>query len=498
VSNVATIADPVDQPYSRPILMGAPFTLLAGLLSFYFVMLCWSLYWLTAGAGWLISWVLPRRLIERAPLTWMLVSAGLVSAATQTVPGFFPDYTNGVEILCEVALWLSLGLFARCYLIYSEYPDTFEGVKRSITSRPLERWISGQLHHPIDAVFTRVWLGNSIAMLPLTVLLVLPSTINYFVLIAYSVALLLIQFPHDLCDHTNIHTRIFQPKIGASAGVKRLMQALQVYFEYVLALLVLRAPHFYRVQHVYVHHVEDNGPLDSQTTEFVDRTSFLDFSRHAFKQGLDLVGGVSIYRYLRGKAKGRQIKDLVGGLAIWWALLIVLVVFNPVAAAMVFISRFMGGNMVSLVAYWQHGLVDHGNPVDVHGNCTNYVGPEHGNLGNDYHVEHHARPGRHWAAYYDDYCKEANSEAGYQALVMQKETFGPLAFVAALWRKDYAAIASYGHLGSVPKGDAKALARVIEERTRPLHGGLRIGLVARFDAVLSKLMAIALPSRFQV
>jgi hypothetical protein len=57
--------------------------------------------------------------------------------------------------------------------------------------------------------------------------------------------------------------------------------------------------------------------------------------------------------------------------------------------------------------------------------------------------------------------------------------------------------ASYGHLGSVPKGDTKALARLIEERTRPLHGGLRTGFAARLDAVFSRLMTIALPSRFQ-
>jgi len=36
--------------------------------------------------------------------------------------------------------------------------------KQSIASRPLERWISGMLHHPIDAIFTRIWVANSIAI----------------------------------------------------------------------------------------------------------------------------------------------------------------------------------------------------------------------------------------------------------------------------------------------------------------------------------------------
>ena len=87
---------------------------------------------------------------------------------------------------------------------------------------------------------------------------------NYFVLAAYGVALLLLQFPHDLIDHVNIHTRVFQPKIGASPCGQAAARALQFYFEYVLSVLVARAPHYYRVQHVYQHHVEDNGMLDSQ------------------------------------------------------------------------------------------------------------------------------------------------------------------------------------------------------------------------------------------
>ena len=156
--------------------------------------------------------------------------------------------------------------------------------------------------------------------------------------------------------------------------------------------------------------------------------------------------------------------------------------------------------MQSLVAFWQHGLVDAEHPLEAHGNSTNYVGHEHGNLGNDYHVEHHARPGRHWAAYYEDYCKEANAASGHRAVVMQKETFSPLTFVAALWRRDYAAIASYGHLAGVPAGDAKELARIVQERTRPIYDGTaRIGFAARFDdTAFGRLMAAALPKRFHV
>ena len=99
----------------------------------------------------------------------------------------------------------------------------------------------------------------------------MPSTINYLVIVGYTVMLLLTQLPQEITDHTNIHTRIFQPKLGATPRVKRLLGWLQVYFECVLTLLVARVPGYYRVQHVHIHHTEDNGPADSQTTLPYDR-----------------------------------------------------------------------------------------------------------------------------------------------------------------------------------------------------------------------------------
>ncbi len=476
----------------------APLTVVAGLLSTYFVVAACSLYWLTLAGGALLAKVVPRSLIERAPLVWLCGSTVLMSAATQTVPGFFPDYANPGEIVAEIVLWIALGLFARAYLVYTDYPATFDGLKASIETRPLERWIAGHLHNPIDAIFTRIWVANSVALIPLTLLLILPSTINYFVIVALSVAMLLAQFPHEVADHTNIHTRIFQPKIGAAPRVKLGLRALQLYFENVLSMLVARTPYFYSAQHLFVHHAEGNGPNDSQSTEPYDRTSFLDFSRHAFRQGVHLVTGVAVCRHLWSKGKNAAARDLIRGLAAWYAIVAVIASFNPVAALVLFLSRFLGGNVQSLVAFWQHGLVDPDESEHTRGNTVDFAGAEHGNLGNDYHVEHHDQPGRHWSKYYELFSRQAKAVGGHPAVVFQKETFAPLAFVAALWRKDYATLAAAAHVSGMEGLDRAAIEAEIIGRTAPIGTPPRTGLAAAIDDRWSRLMALAMPVRFSV
>lgn len=476
----------------------APLTAIAVVLSSYFFIAAFSLYWLTAIGAAIGAFLVPRRLIEKGTLIWLTVAWFAVAALTQGISGFFPDYTQPREIVAEIAMWLALGLAARAYLVYTEHPETFAGLRHSIEERPLDRWFAKSLLRPIDAVFTRIGVANTLALVPVTVVLVLPSTVNYLALAAYGTAAMLIQFPQDLMDHANIHNRIFTPRNDASPRVKRILRACQIYYENVECLLALQIPQYYRIQHNYVHHVEDNGPADSQTTLPYDRMSFFDFARHALRQGIDLVTGWQVFRYLAAKGKHKQIRELARGIVIWYAVLALIAVFNPIAAAMVFFSRFVGGNILSLFSFWQHGLIDEHDVHDVHGNSTDFAGSEHGNLGHDYHVEHHLRPGRHWADYYEQYAKAAAAEGGHKALVMDKDAFGPLTFVAALWRKDADAIARYGRIQGIAAGDQASLAELVRERTRPVGAEERTGLAARADAIMGQVMAVAMPKAFRV
>ena len=483
----------------RPSFFTGLLSAFSGLLSGYFIVGAGILYWLVAAGGAAGAWIVPRALIKRLPVAWLIASTAATVALTQTIPRFFPDFTNPREILLQIALLLALGLVARSYLIYTEYADSFAGLDASMADHPLERWLATVLNHRIDAIFGRVWVANSIVMFPLTILVVLPQTFNYFVIFAHSTCLLLGLFPQEIVEHQNTHTRVFSPKVDASPRIKLILKVLQFYFEYVLALLTARAPDFYRVQHVYVHHVEDNGPLDTHTTLPYYRTSFLDFSRHAFWQSIDLVTGIRLLSYLVKKGKTRQIREVVRGLAIWWAFILAVAIVNPLGAAYLFLSRLLGGTYITLITFYQHGLVDPKDPEPSHGHTTDFVRDDHGNLGFDYHVEHHQRPARHWSWYYEEHARLAGKTGGgHPAVIIQKEQFGPLAFMAALWRKDYLEIARYAHVRDIPEGNADELARVLAERARPIGAAEQSGLLADVDGVVSRVMACALPKSFAV
>lgn len=485
----------VDRPSVPTIILSA----IAAVVSGYFIVGASVVYWVVAAGGAVSAWVIPRALIQRLPLAWLTASTALTAALTQTIPGFFPDLTSARDIGLQLALVFSLGVLARSYLVYTEYADTFAELKSSIAARPLERWLASVLNHPIDAIFGRVCVANTLVMLPLTVLVILPGTFNYLVIFAHATGLLLGLFPQEIVEHQNTHTRVFSPKPGANPRIKRILKVLQFHFEYVLALLTARAPNFYRVQHVYVHHVEDNGPLDTHTTLPYFRTSFLDFSRHALWQSIDLVTGARLLTYLVKKGKQHQLRDVVRGLAVWWAFVLAVAFINPLGALYLFVLRFVGGTYITLITFYQHGLVDPADPTPSHGHTTDFVQHDHGNLGFDYHVEHHHRPARHWTWYYEEHARLATNEGGgHPAVIIEKEKFGPLAFMAALWRKDYAEIARYAHVHDVPTGNAEALARVLAERARPIGAPERKGLLADIDAVVSRAMAAAMPKSFTV
>ena len=81
---------------------------------------------------------------------------------------------------------------------------------------------------------------------------------------------------------------------------------------------------------------------------------------------------------------------------------------------------------------------------------------------------------------------------------MQREVFGQLDFVAALWRRDYKTIAENAQLSGIPTDDKAKLAEIVEERTKAVGVAERTGMALKVDRAVSRVMAVVLPVRFQV
>ena len=92
MSNAAAISTPARSEHinSRSLFSSTWFTALAGMLSTYFVIAAWSLYWLTAGAGAVLCKVIPRSLIERAPLAFLGASSVPDGSGDADHPRFLP------------------------------------------------------------------------------------------------------------------------------------------------------------------------------------------------------------------------------------------------------------------------------------------------------------------------------------------------------------------------------------------------------------------------
>ena len=76
-------------------------------------------------------------------------------------------------------------------------------------------------------------------------------------------------------------------------------------------------------------------------------------------------------------------------------------------------------------------------------------------------------------------------------MVVDKGFYSPLGMMRALWTRDYAGVAARARLRGI--GDPAALARHIDERTRPIGEVERTGAMAVADRWLGMAMGWALP-----
>lgn len=425
-------------------------------------------------------------LVERCPMPFLAGSSAL--AAYFSSRGNLPF---GDSVLCVVggtAAWLFLIHTAGvAYSTATRNPGRIDEFDATVASRWPDRWYARHMKQPLNAIYVRRILCNSIVMIPAALAVILPGELSFYSVVLFAMADMFTGMIHESIDHSDLHNNLFAHRHLPRGRTKAVFWLTHKYLRLVLNPFCLRIPHFYRVQHVFIHHAENNGVHDNQTTIFRDRTSFFDFSKHCLAMALSWSFALDVYAYLRSRRNRKQCRLLLLGFAFWFGTLGLIASYNPAAAIFFLVFRFTAGVGVAASSYFWHGLADPDDPENLHLNTVNLVPtgtdtPETAEL----HVRHHERSAEHFtrqiAIGHSDH--ERWRKAGVLSLsIMLAE---PTLLLKALLARRYDIVADLVVVDEQVQRDD--LMRLIAHRTRALHAKPRGVLYQRVDRFCANLM----------
>jgi fatty acid desaturase len=326
------------------------------------------------------------------------------------------------------------------------WPSSLDAILSTAEARWPERWFKSVLQYPQDAHFVRIVINNTIVVLPAWLGLVtadLTMPIGFFYVIFFWLATTTVVPSHEMLDHTDIHNHLFRPRAGCTRWQQNVVRFINFYLRYVLNPLCLRIPNFYRIQHIYVHHVEDNGPADTQTTLFYDRNSYLDFCRSSLVIGLSFSFGVDVACYLLRKRKVKPLMTMWFGMTVWYGMMLWLCFFNWQAALVCVVVQFLNGVPTTAGAFSWHAFVDLDDFENIYRNTVNMTSRNGEIYGGIYHIEHHLNPGMRW----HDLAKRAREleplHLKNEGLQFWKQDWFGFHFVQAIWLRRYDFVASW-------------------------------------------------------
>jgi hypothetical protein len=296
-------------------------------------------------------------------------------------------------------------------------------------------------------------------------------------------------------EHANGHYQFFTTASRVGKVDRVAFGLLRFSFEYLLDLMLARVPRWYGVEHVQVHHVEDNGPADLQSTEPYDRASFIDFSRCANRFALSGMLPLDVIHYLSQHRRWKGLRSLLLGLCIFYVALIIVGFWNPGAVVVILVLRYSNLIRGSLSFFQEHGLIDVSEPANIYRNSLHYINSDnfHATLGEDPHIEHHLHPGRHWSTYIQavelDLVRYASEEAvGFLDGPGRVEEYYRL-----LWAAKYRDLAKMFIVFGRDNASLDEVASLLEARTRPVGGAEMSGAMKRLDSHLGRVAGLLLP-----
>jgi hypothetical protein len=389
---------------------------------------------------------------------------------------------------------LGLPLLMRLGEIALETPTSLSGIKTQIKNSNFEKWFAERMKNPMDVVWIRPLTTLSILIIPVFIGVLIPSLFNTFTVLAYGTAFSIGFNTINAFEHTNSHNRFFKNQ-NLKGKNKFSFRVIEIYCEYILNFMFARIPNWYRIQHVIIHHVENNGEQDTQSTLPYDRSSFVDFARCAFRFAISGLFSIDIFTYLVKRKRKKAVRELVYGMTFFYSLLLFLSFWNWKFAVTIIVFRFIGQIISTLGFLHEHGMIDISEPNNIYRNSLHFITSEntHASLGDDAHIEHHLHQGSHWSEYIYDYNQNKENYENEKALGFKDGPGGLSKYFYLLWRKDFKNLTSLFIIFGNAEATSSEVANLLMERTRPNLPSMRSKTFNKIDKVLGWSASYLLP-----
>jgi fatty acid desaturase len=427
------------------------------------------------------------RIIGKAAFPVLVLSnAGLFALCWNAPPSFIAASWWTPIRLAGIPLLLVCSGIALGKLVAS--PPTLDELRARVTTQWPARWFARKLHNPLDAHFAgRVGLHTCIVA-PAFVAMFLPQTRGLFAFAYWGVSLNLIAISHEALDHTNIHNHFFRTSHLEQWGDRVIVGGIGWFLDYVLNPMCGRIPNWYRVQHVAVHHAEDNGPEDNQSTIHYDRMSFFDTGKAALKFAISMVLPIDVVLYLARKRRQRPLRRIVVSMAGYYGAVGALAMVHWPSAAFMVLMRFLFGQSGTLTYYQWHVFADPADPMNNYKSSVNLTDGtnDHGYFGVGVHIEHHLHQARHWSQLAADATANRSAYEREEVILL---TNGANSIMKAIWRRRYDELASVMKAADGSELPLEKLRELVWSRTRPLQDVPRPALYAKLDDFVGRAVA---------
>lgn len=398
----------------------------------------------------------------------MFAFTGLMIALLAAVANAAIPLSAPVRLTCDLVF--AFGFVVMVSAVSKEVAKSARVGLSSDPPRRFETWLIRHLRHSDDAVWGPLVLVVSLLAWPTVIALALPATFGLRTVLMYSAVIWVTATAVTNFEHGDSHYHFFRTHCATGRSNRLLFWCLTFYIEYVFPLALARVPYWYEVQHVVIHHAEDNGPNDTQSTLEYDRASFIDFARCANTFAVSGLVSIDVIGYLVQNRRQKALRQLLLGLLIFYAFIAAVALVNWKCAFVILACRYIAGVMSTTGFFQEHGIINTSDPTNIYTNSLHFIAADnsHGSRGEDFHIAHHLRPAHHWAKYASDVAREMwkyGIEGGVGFLD------GPdhvTAYYRLLWKRDFVGLARY----FVPLGSKQMtrdeMADLLRQRTRPM------------------------------